>query len=137
MPKSKLSAFLSLLLVFLSGAAVGALAHKLYVVDTVVGRNVGKRPNLEEVKKRHVAEMREKVKLDDAQTARFAEILDETAHDWRPLREKQDADGRAIHERQVAKIKAMLRPDQLLLYEKLQAERDAERKRGQQGDFKK
>ena len=35
MPKYKFSAFLSLLVVFLSGAVVGALAYRLYMVNTV------------------------------------------------------------------------------------------------------
>ena len=136
MPKSRFSAFLSLLLVFLSGAAVGALAYRLYVVNTV-SAIVQKRPNPEEFRKHQVAEMREKVKLHDAQVAQYERILDETRDAWGPLREKQDADGQAIHNRQVAKVKAMLRPDQLVLYEKVQAARDAEHKRRQQGDFKK
>ena len=136
MPKSRISAFLSLLLVFLSGAAVGALAYRLYVVNTV-SAIVQKRPNPEEVRKRQVAEMREKVKLDDDQVAQLEKILDETRDAWRPIREKQDAEGRAIHDSQVAKVKALLRPDQLAPYAELQAEHEAERKRRQQGDFKK
>ena len=35
MPKSKLSAVLSLLLVFLSGAVLGAVAYRLYSISSV------------------------------------------------------------------------------------------------------
>jgi hypothetical protein len=39
-----------------------------------------------------------------------------------------NAESRAIWDEQVAKIKAMLRPDQVELYDQLRARKDAERK---------
>ena len=54
MPKSRLSAFISLMLVFLSGALLGAFAHRLYTEGTVTAAKQVKppaRPTPEEVRK--------------------------------------------------------------------------------------
>ena len=71
MPKNRTSALLSLMFVFLSGALVGAVSHRLYMVNTVNGGggpNAVQRPpkfDPEEVRRRRINEMRERVKLDD------------------------------------------------------------------------
>src|ERR1051325_8117678 len=95
MSKSKLSAFLSLLLVFLSGTLVGAVAHRLYTVGTVFGgtgvnrHGPGRRPDPEEVRKRIVEETREKVKLDDQQVAKLNQLYDEERTAFDQLHKKR------------------------------------------------
>jgi len=130
MPKSRFSAFISLLLVFLSGALVGAFAHRLYMVNSVTA--VRPRLTPEEARKKQVEEVKQKVNLDDQQIAEYNKILDSTTQQFFDMHDKMNAEARAIHDQQVAKVKAILRPDQLALYDKWLADREAERKRRQQ-----
>ena len=81
MPKSKISALLSLLLVFASGALVGVVGYRLYTVNTVVTApppRTGQRLDPEEARRRLIADQREKIGLDDQQVAQLNRIYDET-----------------------------------------------------------
>jgi hypothetical protein len=132
MPKSKLSAFFSLLLVFASGALVGAFAHRLYMVSTVTAlkqQQPPPRPSPEEFRKHQVEELKQRVGLDDKQVADYNLILDSTRQQFDQLHDKMSAEGRHIRDEQVEKVHAILRPEQLPLYEKWRAEREAERKK--------
>ncbi len=126
MSKSKLSAFLTLLLVFASGAVLGAVANRLYMVNTV--SSTPKRPTPEEFRKRQVDEMRQRVKADDAQIATYNQILDQTKAAFDQTHKQYNAANRAIWDEQRNKVRAILRPDQVVLYDKLMAEHDAARK---------
>jgi hypothetical protein len=128
MPKSRLSAFVYLFLVFAGGVAVGALGYRA----GPGGVRKSGAPDPEEVRKRQVAEMKDRVKLDADQLVLYNQILDKTREDFHNLHDRMNAEGRAIHQRQVGEIRAMLRPDQLPVYEQLQAEHEAARKRRQQ-----
>jgi len=141
MPKSRLSAFFSLLLVFLSGALMGAFAHRLYMVNTVTAvkqQQQGKQPRMtpEEFRKHQIEDLRQKVGLDDRQIAQYNAILDLTRQEFDQVHDKLNAEGRRIHDQQVEKVNAILRPEQRPLYEKWRAERDAERKRHEQDQKK-
>ena len=118
MPKYKLSAVLSLLVVFLSGSVLGAVAYRLYAVNSVQGVDVGrKQPKMspEEFRKHYVEEFRTKVKMDDQQVATLQQILDETRAAGHKMREKMNAEGESIQASQVEKITDILRPDQIPL----------------------
>jgi hypothetical protein len=143
MPKSRLSAALSLLLVFLSGGVLGAFTYRLYSISPVhSGKDAGPPPRKmspEEWRKKYVSDLSAAVKLDALELAALDAVLDRTRdevekqnakmkleHDavnekWRPDRE-------AIHRRQVESVKALLRPDQIPLYEAFRAERERQRK---------
>src|SRR5271165_5867091 len=98
MLKSRLSAFFSLLVVFLSGALVGAFAYRLVAVNTVQTSTNGPRPQRqdpEEVRKHLDAEMRDRVKLDDRQVAKYNKILDETRDDFDQIHKKANEETRA------------------------------------------
>jgi hypothetical protein len=134
MVKSKWSALLTLLVVFLSGAMVGAFGYGLYVGRTVNGGS--RRPNPEEVRRQRLNELRDALKLDESQLAKVNQAYDEGHATWERIEQTRrqnlkDA-GDALH----AKIRAALRPDQLALYEKLLAKWDAEREaeRKKRGD---
>jgi len=133
MQKSKLAALLSLCLVFLSGALVGVVAYRLYTVKAVAtGAAVipaQRPPNPEEIRKRLISEMRDRVKLDDQQVQQLNRIYDETRQSFDELHKKANAETRALWDKQTEEIKAMLQPGQLALYDKLRAERDAERRK--------
>jgi len=142
MPKSRLSAFLSLLLVFLSGSLVGVFAYRLYSVNTVQsglnGPGPNRRPDPEEFRKRQVAEMRERVKIDDQQVIQYNKIMDEMRDQFDQLHKKANAETQALRERQAEKVNAMLREDQRPLFAQLRAEHaERDRKRRQQQAEKK
>jgi hypothetical protein len=133
MPKSKFSAFLSLLLVFLSGGVVGALSYRLYSARTVYSGASPRRPDPEEVRRRIVADLKAKVHIDDQQVVGLNKLMDETRDAWQQMRHKMDQDGRAIHEQQWQNFRNALRPDQQPLFDQWKADRDAEmRKRHEQ-----
>jgi hypothetical protein len=133
MPKTKFSAVLSLVLVFLSGILVGSVSYRLYAVNTVSTANGGRpqptRPDPEEIRKRLIHEMQDKVKLDEGQTAKLNEIYDHTRQEFQALKKQGDEEGHHIWDGQRAAIRAILRPDQLPLYEQLEKERDDARKK--------
>jgi hypothetical protein len=132
MPKYKLSAVLSLLVVFLSGSVLGAVAYRLYAVSSVqgVGDVARKQPKMspEDFRKHYVEEFRTKVKMDDQQVAALQQILDQTRSDFHKMRDKMNAEGEAIQNSQVEKINAILREDQRPLYAQLRAEREKQRR---------
>jgi hypothetical protein len=142
MPKSRLSAFLSLLLVFLSGVTVGGFAYRLYMVKTVSSNSPGpRRRDPEEFRRQRLAEMRDRLKADDQQLEQIKQIYDQTRQKYDEIRQKTSVEGQAIDAEQVAKIKAILRPDQVATYDQLRAEHEAAHKRDmlqrQQNDKKK
>jgi hypothetical protein len=139
MPKSRLSAVLSLLLVFLSGGVLGAFTYRLYSISPVQsGKDAGgppKRPSPEEFRKRYVSDITSAVKLDSEQIAALNRVLDQTRDeadklndkikkDHDAVNEKWHPEREAIHNHQVESINGLLRPDQLPLYEAFRAERE-------------
>lgn len=142
MPKSRLSAALSLLLVFLSGGVLGAFTYRLYSINPVhSGKDAGppRKMNPEELRKRYVADLTSAVKLDSQQIAALNSVLDQTHAEFDKLNERVKADRdalnekwrpdrEAIHNQQVQRITGLLRPDQLPLYEHFRTERDRQRK---------
>jgi uncharacterized membrane-anchored protein YhcB (DUF1043 family) len=144
MPKSKVSAFLSVLLVFASGAAMGAVGYRLYVVKTVVSPvQAKKKMSPEEMRKRIVSHLKEAVKLNDEQLGEVQKIYDWQGEQFMPVNKKYetqidqvkhefDQQRDQIHETAVAKIKSVLTADQQPLYDKWLADRAADRKRHQQ-----
>jgi hypothetical protein len=152
MNKPKLSALLSLAFVFVSGAALGIFAYRLYTADTVQGRLVVNTPpppqkrTPEDFRKWYVPTLTKELKLDPEQVNRLNGILDSTRDEFARLDEKYKADRdamkaradafndkvrperEAIHNRQVEQITAMLSDDQKQRYTAFRAERDRMRK---------
>ena len=143
MPKSRLSAALSLLLVFLSGGVLGAFAYRLYSISPVQsGKDAGAPPRKmspEEWRKKYVSDLTAVVKLDPQQLAALNGVLDRTRDEVEKLNgkmklehdavnEKWHPDREAIHRNQVESVKSLLRPDQLPLYDAFRAERERQRK---------
>jgi hypothetical protein len=126
MKRSNLSLVLSLLVVFASGAVVGALGHRYYSLNTVAAKGVPKSP--EEYRKQYMTEMQSRLKLDSAQEQKLAQILDETREKFRQFREKTRPETKAIQEEQIARINEMLTPAQVAEYAKMRKEREEKRK---------
>ena len=87
----------------------------------------------EEFRKQLMDEMAKEVHLDDQQVAQLRQIYQDTDATFNQVRDglnsKLHTQGAAIHEQQVEKIKAILRPDQIPLYDALRTRREAERKK--------
>jgi hypothetical protein len=125
MPKSRFSAAVYLLLVFVSGALVGSLSYRLYAVSTVnSGENPRQIVSPEEARRRYIDAIRTRVKLDDQQVNQVNQILDETRSQFDEVRAKMHAEGQAIQNRQVEMIEAILHDDQKPLYAAFRAERE-------------
>jgi hypothetical protein len=147
MPRSKVSAFFSVLLVFASGAAMGAVGYRLYAVKSVASGTTlpqsKKKMNPDEIRKMIVNQLKEKVRLDPGQLEDVEKIYDDQHREYLQVQSKYDAqigpifhsferETNQLHEAAVAKIKALLRPDQQTVYEKWLADRaaaDAEHKK--------
>lgn len=134
MLKTKTSALLSLILVFLSGTLVGGVSYRLYMVNSVnsggapPGRGQGKM-DPEEVRKRRVKEMQEKVGLDGDQVAKLNVIYDNTKVQFDALKKRGDGEAHGIWDKQREAVRAILRPEQLPLYEQHLKDIDEMRKR--------
>jgi Spy/CpxP family protein refolding chaperone len=138
MLKSRFSALLTLLLVFLSGVLVGGLAYRLYNVSVVAAPSNAKRPDPEEARRHIVAGMRDDLKLDTRQVDQLQQIFDQTRDQFHQIHDKMNAEGQAVRSSQIEKVKAILRPEQVPLYDQWRAERERERDRKQrkQGEKK-
>jgi hypothetical protein len=136
MLKSRFSALLSLFLVLLSGVLVGGFAYRLYNVSVAAAPNSGRKLDPEEARKHIVADMRNRLKLDSHQVDQLQQIFDDTRDQFRQIHDKMNAEGQAIHNGQIEKVKAILRADQVPLYEQWEAERESERKQHKQGEKK-
>jgi hypothetical protein len=147
MPKSKVSAFLSVLLVFASGAAMGAVGYRLYVVNSVASSvqppASKKKMNPEDYRKRVVSHLKDALKLSDEQVDEVQKIYDWQGEQFTPIHKKAQAKMDQehkefeqqldqIHEEAVAKTKAILTPVQQPLYDKWLADREAAHKKHQQ-----
>jgi hypothetical protein len=119
MPKSRFSAALYLLVVFLSGALVGGLSYRLYAVSPVSAKL-----SPEDLRHRYIEAIREKVKLDNEQIQQVNQILDDTRARFNDIRNKMHAEGQAINTHQVEQIEAILHDDQKPLYAAFRAERE-------------
>jgi hypothetical protein len=139
MPKSRLSAALSLLLVFFSGGVLGAFTYRLYSISPVQsGKDAGAPPKKlspEEFRKRYVSDLTSAVKLDSGQVTALNRVLDQTRdeadklndkikRDHDAVNEKWHPDREAIHNHQVESVNGLLRRDQLPLYAAFRAERE-------------
>jgi Spy/CpxP family protein refolding chaperone len=136
MLKSRFSALLSLFLVLLSGVLVGGFAYRLYNVSVAAAPNSGRKLDPEEARKHIVADMRARLKLDSHQVDQLQQIFDNTRDQFRQIHDKMNAEGQAIHNGQIEKVKAILRADQVPVYEQWEAERERERKQHKQGEKK-
>ena len=137
MANTKLSAFFSLLLVFLSGMVVGGFVYRVYTTSGVQTPASSKGPeekrDPEAIRKHNIDEMTQVVHLDQQQVVQLEKIYDHIREQFDQVSQKHNADIRAIFDDQVAQIKAMLRPDQLPLYEALHAKHEADRKAHKKG----
>jgi Spy/CpxP family protein refolding chaperone len=130
--KRSLTTWIYVGLVFLSGSAVGAFAHRLFYTMTVSSspapaQPAAARPSPEEFRRRYVEEIRNRCQLTPEQVTKLEAILDATRKRHKEMQERAKPEMKAIQEEQVNQIRAMLNESQRSEYEKFREERDKRR----------
>ena len=113
---------LYLTLVFVAGLVVGALGHR-YLMPGHFGPGGPPHKSAESFRKAVVEDLTKRLSLDAGQVSQLQKIMDDAHKDFQDFRERHKDEMKAIMDRQHARISEMLRPDQRVIYEKIQAER--------------
>ena len=121
-----------LLLVFVSGALVGALGYRTY--NPPVARSVNPPPPPGDWRKQYMDESKARLDLTQDQVKQLSTIMDDTLTRFRQARDRENQEIRQIRDEHVEKVKMMLTPEQLPKYQQLHAEREARAKQAQQQD---
>ncbi|HTA71899.1 MAG TPA: hypothetical protein VK776_26635 [Bryobacteraceae bacterium] len=116
---------LYLLLVFISGAVVGALGYRTYKPPSA---SSNARVSPEEFRRQYLQEIKTRVNLSDDQLEKVNTILDETRTRFHDARDKHNDIVKQIGEEQRAKMKAILSPDQIPKAEQFWQDRDQRQK---------
>jgi hypothetical protein len=122
MPRTRLSAILYLLLVFASGILVGVVSTHLYAVKASVPANAGPR-TLAEFRSRYLAEMRQKIGVNDEQAAAVSKILDDTKAKFDDIRRAERPQRDRIQQEQIDAIRAVLTDAQKPAFDAWRSER--------------
>ena len=129
MKRSQASVILSMFAVFGSGIVVGAYGYHSYTTKTVIATvKAPPKRDPEEWRRKYVAELHTRLKLDDAQVNSLQSILDETKTRFRDLRDRQKQETDQVKAEQSEKVRAMLKPEQKPEYDKFREERDRKMK---------
>ena len=118
-----------LLLVFVSGAVVGALGYRTYNPPTA--RTVSAPQSQSEFRKQYLDESRTRLNLTPDQVTKLAAILDDTENRWARSREQANEEIRQIRDEHFERVRMILTPEQLPKYEVLRKERMARTKQQQ------
>jgi hypothetical protein len=116
-------------LLFICGAAIGALADHYYTA-----RVVSAKTGAEGFRQRYISEMRQKVNLTPAQLTKLEQILDQTKAKVKAVRDSYHPAMLKIREEQIARVKAILTPGQVPAYEQLVAEHERRAKEQEEHD---
>jgi hypothetical protein len=128
MTLSRTSTALYLGLVFCSGAALGALAHRFYTASEVSAKVT---PPPDRWRQQYMEEMQTRLKLRPDQVTRLNILLDETRSRVRETYGRLRPEIDEIKRQQYERVKEMLDEGQRVEYEQLRKERDQREK--QQG----
>jgi Spy/CpxP family protein refolding chaperone len=118
MKRHQWTAAVAAVLLFCCGAAVGALAHRYYA-STIVSAKTA-----EDFRHHYVSEMRSKLSLTPSQVTQLETILDETKRKFKAVRDSYHPAMLKIKEEQISRVKSILTPQQIPMYEQLVAERE-------------
>jgi hypothetical protein len=116
---------LYLLLVFISGAAVGALGYRTYKPPSA---SSNARVSPEEFRRQYLLEIKSRVNLDDEQLQKVNAILDETRTRFHDARDKHNEIVKQIGEEQRSKMRAILTSEQVPKAEQFWQDRDLRNK---------
>jgi len=118
MKRNQLAAGSLAVLLFSSGAAVGALGHRYYSEAVVSAKNS------DDFRHRYVSEMQSTLRLTPAQIGKLETILDETKAKYKAVRDSYRPEMASIKAEQIERVKSILTPQQVPAYERLVAERE-------------
>ena len=118
------------LLVFASGAMVGALGYRTY--NPPIARTLNAPPPRGDWRKPYMDESKARLDLTPDQVTELKAILDDTDAKFHEAREHENQEIGEIRDEHIAKIRKMLTAEQLPKYEKLHAEREAKAKQQNQ-----
>ena len=122
MPRPTASIVLYLCLVFLSGVLVGGFGYSF------LNRRSGP-PRGGDPRARYEEELRTHLKLRPDQAQKLHAILENTGTRFRQVRERVKPELEAIQKEQIESINGILDDQQRKDYEKMRADRDAQRRR--------
>ncbi len=128
MRRSGFAAALYVLLIFSSGVLVGMFGYRVYLGNSVSASGRG---NPEEYRRRYIADMRARLRLDSVQVTRLGTILDSIRDEYRGFREKHKPELQAIQDSQVRQINAILTNQQRAEYDRMREEREKLRRGAQ------
>jgi hypothetical protein len=118
------------LLVFASGAVVGALGYRTY--NPPIARTVNGPVPPSDWRKPYMDESKARLDLTPDQVVELKAILDDTEAKFHDARERENQEIGEIRDEHIARIRKMLTAEQLPKYEKLHAEREARAKQQNQ-----
>jgi hypothetical protein len=110
-------------LVFAAGIGVGVLGQR-YVIPVPVRAHDHPPKGADRFRKEMVEELTKRLNLDAGQVSQLQGVLDSSRKAFQDFRERHKDEMKAIYDRQHEQIAAILRPDQRVIYDKLQAERE-------------
>ncbi len=122
MPRTRFSAVVYLLVVFVSGIVLGGFATRYYTAKASV-QPVAAPRTMAEFRKTYMEQMRAKVGISDDQAAQVNRILDDTKKKFDELRKQEKPHRDQIQQEQIDSIRAVLNKDQIAAYESWRAER--------------
>lgn len=130
MLKTKTSAVLSLLLVFASGALLGILGYRVYLTNQAnAAKEQPKKREPRDWRTHFLADLKQKLKLNDQQAASLDRIFKDTDQEYRTNFSQWNQSMNRIQESLVARINSLLSPEQQALYKQFRDERERERER--------
>jgi Spy/CpxP family protein refolding chaperone len=129
MKRNQWSAVLLAILLFCCGVAVGALAHRYYSATVVNAKG-------EDLRQHYLSEMSSKLGLTSAQVSQLEAIMDETKAKTRAVRDQYRPEMLKVRNEQINRVKSILTPQQIPIYEQLVAEREHRAREQEEHDRK-
>jgi hypothetical protein len=127
----RLTTLLYMLLVFAAGVLIGVTSHRLYDTNTASASTANGPQNMTEFRKRYLAEMRDRVHVNDKQIAAVVQHLDDAKRRFDDLRAQEQPLHDRIQQELVDEIRGELSEDQRPAYDKWHTERLAEQAKAQ------
>jgi uncharacterized membrane protein len=118
---------LYVLLVFLSGALVGAVGYRLYSAKSV-SATVAPKPKPDEWRKHVVEDMRKRLSLSEEQVGKLEAAFDATKQHFAAYDQRSKAERKSIIEEQHQTIRSFLSEPQRAEYDKFLLERQQKRR---------
>lgn len=118
MKRNQWTAALLAVLLFGCGIVAGALGQRYYTAAAVSSKTA------EDYRHHYVSEMQSRLKLTPAQTSQLETILDDTKAKYKAIRDTYHPAMLKIKNEQIARVKSILTPQQIPVYEQWIAERE-------------